>query len=145
MSQPIHSGTFFERALQGLGALLLPMLIVACGDLTLSPRQEVVSSANKALCEKLDVRAMIPFVTEASQPLLNLAGSFAELGKVLGENSADRMAVECQTGKGFGFEQEVKVSDARYVVRTKSKATGEITEYVVVLENGKWKIALTGK
>lgn len=145
MSQPIHSLIVLERPLRMLGALLSSALIVACGDLNLSPRQEVVRAANKALCEKLDIRAMIPFVTESSQPLLNLAGSFAELGKVLGENSADRMAVECQTGKGFDFAQEVKVSEARYVVRTKSRATGEITEYVVVLESGKWKIALTGK
>jgi len=104
-----------------------------------------VRDAQKAVCDKRDIMAMVPFVSEKSVPALKLMGSMAELGKVIGANPADRLAMECQTSKGLDFLEEVKVTDTRYIVRTKSKANGEVTEHVVVQESGQWKIQLAGK
>jgi hypothetical protein len=112
----------------------------------LSPRQQVVKDANKALCEARSLKGMLPYVTERSRAMLELASSMAELGSLFqGQNLADRIAVECATGSGPQFVDEVKVSETRYVVRTRPSSKGEVTETIVVLEGGRWKIALTGK
>ena len=41
--------------------------------------------------------------------------------------------------------EEVKVTETRYIVRTKSRGSTEVTEYIVVQEAGQWKIMLGGK
>jgi hypothetical protein len=120
-------------------------LLSACSELMQSPRQKVVRDAHAAVCEKRDIMAMGPFLTEKSQPALKLMGSMAELGKLFGANASDRLAIECQTGAGFEFLEEVKVTETRYVVRTRSRGSAEVTEYIVVQEAGQWKIMLGGK
>ena len=117
----------------------------ACSDVMLSARQQVVRDAHDAVCKRRDITAMAPFLTEGSQPVLKLMGSMAELGKVFGANPSDRLAVECQTGAGFEFLEEVQVNDARYIVRTQARGGADVTEYVVVQEAGRWKILLGGK
>ena len=124
---------------------LVSGLLSACSELTQSPRQKVVRDAHAAVCERRDIMAMAPYLTEKSQPALKLMGSMAELGKIFGANASDRLAVECQTGAGFEFLEEVKVTETRYIVRTKSRGSTEVTEYIVVQEAGQWKIMLGGK
>lgn len=124
---------------------LIACFLTGCSELLLSPRQQVVRDAQKAVCDKRDIMAMAPFVSEKSVPALKLMGSMAELGKAIGANPVDRLAVECQTSSGLEFLEEVRVTDTRYIVRTKSRANGEVTEHVVVQESGQWKIQLAGK
>lgn len=128
-----------------LVATLLSGLLSACSELIQTPRQKVVRDAHAAVCEKRDVMAMAPFLTEKSQPALKLMGSMAELGAIFGANASDRLAIECQTGAGFEFLEEVKVTETRYVVRTKSRGSSKVSEYIVVQEGGQWKIVLGGK
>jgi hypothetical protein len=119
--------------------------LVACDAVTLSPRQKVVKEATQAMCNARSLKGMLPFVTERSRPMIELASSMGELGSLLkGQNLADRIAVECAEG-GPEFVGEIKVSETRYIVRTKAAGKGDFTETVVVREGDAWKIAMDGK
>ena len=135
-----------RRTVVWLALALFVAVAGGCDSVTLSPRQQVVKDANKALCEARSLKGMLPYVTERSRAMLDLASSMAELGSMFqGQSLADRIAVECATASGPQFVDEVKVSETRYVVRTRASSKGEVTETIVVLEGGRWKIALTGK
>jgi hypothetical protein len=130
-----------------LPPLLLACVLVlsACDSVTLSPRQKVVKEAQRAMCDSRSLKGMLPYVSEKSRPMLELASSMAELGTLLsGQSLADRIAIEC-TGSGPDFVDEVRVTDVRYIVRTRTPGQKDLTETIVVLEGGVWKIALQGK
>ena len=120
-------------------------LLAACGQYALTPRQAVVRDAMKAVCDQRSFSAMGPYLTETSKPMIELITSMAELGKIMGENPADKIAIECQSGGGAEFFDEIRVTDSRYIVRLRNKGSHEITEYIVIQESGSWKIELTGK
>jgi hypothetical protein len=121
------------------------LAIVACDAVNLSPRQKVVKEATQAMCKARSLKGMLSFVTERSRPVVELASSVGELGSLLkGQNLADRIAIECAEG-GPAFIDEIKVSETRYIVRTKAAGKGEIAETVVVREGDAWKIAMDGK
>ena len=125
-----------------LVAGFLVLTFAGCGEILLSPRQQVVRDAHRAICEARNVKAMAPYVTERSRPMLELATSLAELGQAFsGGALADRIAVECQSAR-TEFLDEVQVSETRFIVRTRISGKAEITDTVVVQEGGQWRIAL---
>jgi hypothetical protein len=88
---------------------------------------------------------MRPYVSKNSISLLDLSSSLADLSQIfIGSALADRIAIECHSG-GQQFVDEVKVSDVRYIVRTKNPGSEILVETIVVLEDGAWKIALFGR
>lgn len=128
-----------------IGLVVVLCALVSCGGLFLSPRERVIFDAFTAVCKTKDLRSLAPYLTNTSRKTLALANPLLGLTGLFGSNVADQIAIECQTGDGLDFAEEVKVSDSRYIVRTRSKTSGEITEYVVLWERGTWKIALLGK
>ena len=117
----------------------------ACNGIVLSERQKVVKSSHEAVCKENDFKAMRPFVSKNSTSLLDLSTSLADLSQIfVGSALSDRIAIECHSGRQQ-FVDEVKVSDERYIVRTKNPGSEILIETIVILEDGAWKIALIGR
>ena len=122
--------------------LVVLILLIGCHELRLSARQKVIKESHDAVCQSLDIKAMLPFVSKSSQPLLELSSSLSNLSQIfLGNLIPDRIAVECQSSN-LHFVDEIKVTDQRYIVRTRKTDSSEFTETIMVLENGVWKISL---
>ena len=117
----------------------------ACDSIVLSERQRVVKTSHDAVCQASDYRAMRPFVSRNSVPLLDLSTSVSSMAQVVaGSALADYIATKCHEGTQT-FVDEVRVRDDRYIVRTKMTESGPLTETVVVREGGVWKISLLGR
>ena len=123
--------------------IISALMLAACGDLTLNERQKTVKASNDAMCKARDLQAMRPFVTASSQPLLDISKPVVAIAGLFGMNVADRIAIECQSTK-LQFIDEIQVSDHRYIVRTKHSDSVNVSETILVLEDGKWKISLLG-
>jgi|LauGreDrversion4_2_1035121.scaffolds.fasta_scaffold24488_4 hypothetical protein len=123
---------------------LLLGLLTGCNGMLLSERQKVVRASHDAVCNEKDFKAMRPFLSKSSLPILDLSTSIANIGQIfLGGALSDRIAVECHSA-GQSFVDEIKVTDERYIVRTKNSGSAEVVETVVILENGIWKISILG-
>lgn len=125
--------------------LVLLSFLVGCNGVLLTERQKVVKNSQEAVCKENDFKAMRPYVTKNSIPILELSSSLTNLSQILlGSALADRIAVECHSGEQR-FVDEIKVNDERYIVRTKNSDANSLVETVVILEDGIWKIALLGR
>jgi hypothetical protein len=124
--------------------LVFSVGLLGCDGVLLSERQKVVKASHEAVCKENDFKAMRPYVSKSSVPILELSSSLTSLTQVfMGSVQSDRIAVECHAGDSR-FVDEIKVSDERYIVRTKKPGSENLVETVVVLEDGVWKIALFG-
>jgi hypothetical protein len=120
-------------------------MLVACNGIFLSERQKVVKNSHEAVCQAGDFKAMRPYISKSSIPVLELSSSLTNLSQIfIGNALSDRIAVDCHSGEQK-FVDEIKVSDERYIVRTKNSNTNNIVETVVIREEGIWKIALMGR
>jgi hypothetical protein len=120
-------------------------LLVGCDGMFLSERQKVVKTSHEAVCKENDFKAMRPYLSKSSLPILELTSSLTNLSQIfIGSALSDRIAVECHSGEQK-FVDEIKVSDERYIVRTKNSKADSLVETVVILEDGVWKIALLGR
>lgn len=125
--------------------LVLLSFLVGCNGVLLTERQKVVKNSQEAVCKENDFKAMRPYVTKNSIPILELSSSLTNLSQILlGSALSDRIAVECHSGEQR-FVDEIKVNDERYIVRTKNSDANSLVETVVILEDGIWKIALLGR
>jgi hypothetical protein len=142
------SSNFFTlqlRALSVLALLALLSLLLGCYGLLLTERQKVVKTSHEALCKENDFKAIGPYLSKNSLPILELTSSLTNLSQIfIGSALSDRIAVECHSGEQK-FVDEIKVSDERYIVRTKNSKADSLVETVVILEDGVWKIALLGR
>lgn len=128
-----------------LAMVALTAAISGCNGLFLSDRQKVVKASHEAICKENDFKAMRPYVSKNSLPILELSTSLTSLTQIfMGNTLADRIAVECHVGDQH-FVDEIKVSDERFIIRTKNSGSENLVETVVVLEDGVWKIALLGR
>lgn len=133
------------RRLIQLICFLAVTTLVACNGISLSERQKVVKNSHDAVCQASDFRAMRPYISKSSIPVFELSSSLTNLSQIFtGHALSDRIAVECHSGEQK-FVDEIKVSDERYIVRTKNSNTNNIVETVVIREEGVWKIALMGR
>ena len=115
-----------------------------CDQLDTSPRKKVVKDAIKSVCNQSSIEAIDPYVTEASKPLVQLAATFSKLGDASGlVRVTDSIAIACADIQ-VKILDEVKVSDSRYIVRLKTGKENSVENFIIVLENGSWKIALIG-
>jgi len=120
-------------------------LLTGCNGMLLSERQKVVKASHDAVCNEKDFKAMRPYLSKNSLPILDLSTSIANIGQIfLGSAISDRIAVECHS-EGQNFVDEIKVTDQRYIVRTKNSGIEEVVETVVILEDGIWKISILGR
>ena len=120
------------------------LLLAGCDSFVMSPRAEVVKSMESAICRDRNMRAAEPYVTEASKPVLQLVVAAADLAQIFQKNAlADLVAAECHNWK-FRLIEEIKVDEGRYILRT-GEQESRMQEFVVVRENGEWKVALSGK
>ena len=120
-------------------------LLSGCNGMLLSERQKVVKASHDAVCNEKDFKAMRPYLSKNSLPILDLSTSIANISQIfLGSALSDRIAVECHSA-GQNFVDEIKVTDERYIVRTKNSGTAEVVETVVILEGGIWKISILGR
>ena len=125
--------------------LALLSLLLGCYGLLLTERQKVVKTSHEALCKENDFKAIRPYLSKSSLPILELTSSLTNLSQIfIGSALSDRIAVECHSGEQK-FVDEIKVSDERYIVRTKNSKGDSLIETVVILEDGVWKIALLGR
>jgi hypothetical protein len=116
-----------------------------CNGLLLSDRQKVVKASHEAVCNEKDFKAMRPYLSKNSLPILDISTSITNLSQLfLGNALSDRIAIECHSA-GQQFVDEIKVSDVRYIVRTKNSSVEGIVETVVIFESGNWKISLLGR
>lgn len=142
------SSNFFTaqiRTLSMLPLLALLSLLLGCHGLMLTERQKVVKTSHEAVCKENDFKAMRPYLSKNSIPILELTSSLTNLSQIfIGSALSDRIAVECHSGEQK-FVDEIKVSDERYIVRTKNSKADSLVETVVILEDGVWKIALLGR
>ena len=132
---------------QFLACLMISFLVVlsGCNGVLLSERQKVVKASHDAVCKEKDFKAMRPYLSKGSVQILDLSSSLANLSQIfIGNALSDRIAIECQTDKQQ-FVDEIKVNEERYIVRTKSAGSENMTETIVILEDGAWKIALLGR
>jgi len=130
-----------------LNSLAIGMLIglLGCDGLLLSARQKVVKTSHEAVCKENDFKAMRPYVSKSSTPLIDLSSSLASLSQLfVGQALSDRIAIECHSDE-LRFIDEIKVSDERYIVRTKNSGSESLTETILIFEDGAWKIALLGR
>jgi hypothetical protein len=119
--------------------------LLGCKGILLTERQKVVKQSQEAVCKENDFKAMRPYVTKNSIPILELSSSLTNLSQILlGSALSDRIAVECHSGEQR-FVDEIKVNDERYIVLTKNSDANSLVETVVILEDGVWKIALLGR
>ena len=123
---------------------LLPVLL-GCNGLFLSEQQQVIKASYEAVCKENDFKAMRPYVSKSSLPFLELSSSLTSLTQIfIGNALSDRIAVECHSGNQR-FVDEIKVSEERYIVRTKNPGSENLVETVVIREDGSWKITLMGR
>lgn len=133
------------RSFSVLTLLTLISLFYGCNGLLLTERQKVIKTSHEAVCKEKDFKAMRPYVSKSSILILELSSSLTNLSQVLlGSELSDRIAIECHSGEQK-FIDEIKVSDERYIVRTKNSNPNSLVETVVILEDGVWKIALLGR
>jgi hypothetical protein len=136
------------KGLKTISACLTLFCLVGlsgCNGIVLSERQKVVKASNEAVCKENDFKAMRPYVSKNSTSILDLSSSLADLSKIfVGSALSDRLAIECHSG-GPQFVDEVKVSDVRYIVRSKNPGSETLIETIVIREDGAWKIALIGR
>ena len=139
---------FLIAQIRGFSVLLMLVLLsflVGCNGVLLTERQKVVKHSQEAVCKENDFKAMRPYVTKNSIPILEISSSLTNLSQILlGSALSDRIAVECHSGEQR-FVDEIKVNDQRYIVRTKNSDANSLVETVVILEDGVWKIALLGR
>jgi hypothetical protein len=120
-------------------------LIVGCDGIFISERQKVVKTSHEAVCKENDFKAMRPYLSKSSLPILELTSSLTNLSQIfIGNTLSDRIAIECHSGKQK-FLDEIKVNNERFIVRTKNSNANNVVETVVILEDGVWKIALLGR
>jgi hypothetical protein len=118
--------------------------LVGCDQLDPSPRKKVVKDAIRSVCNQKNIEAIEPYVTESSKPLVQLAATFSKLGEAAGlVQVTDSIAIACADTEVKVLD-EVKVSDARYIVRARMGADNSVENFTVVLEQGNWRIALIG-
>lgn len=123
--------------------LATAIALAGCNGLLLSPRAEAAKNMEQAICEARSINAAAPHITSSSRPLLELMMAGVGLAQVLGKNvMADFIAKRCHQWS-FKLVEEIKVSEDRYIIRA-GEAKGDPREYVVVRENGDWKVALFG-
>ena len=133
------------KILNLLLAITMMLAVSGCSQWVMGDRQKVVSAAHEALCKENDFKAMRPFVSKNSLLVLDLTSAITNIGQVFfGSAMSDRIAIECHAGQQR-FVDEIKVSDQRFIVRTKNTGSEEIIETVMLLEDGVWKIALLGR
>jgi hypothetical protein len=139
---------FLIVQIRGFSVLLMFALLsflLGCNGILLTERQKVVKHSQEAVCKESDFKAMRPYVSKNSIPILELSSSLTNLSQIfLGSSLSDRIAIECHSGEQK-FVDEIKVNDERYIVRTKNSKTDNLVETVVILEDGVWKIALLGR
>ena len=141
----LNSHALRIRILRAWLMLALPAGLLGCNYLFLSERQKIVKASHEAVCKDNDFKAMRPFVSKSSVPILEFSSSLTSLTQILmGSALSDRIAVECHAGDQR-FVDEIKVNDERYIVRTKNPGSESLIETVVVFEDGAWKIALLGR
>jgi hypothetical protein len=132
---------------QFLACLMILFLVVlsGCNGILLSERQKVVKASHDAVCKDKDFKAMRPYLSKSSASILDFSSSLANLSQIfVGSALSDRIAIECHTDK-HQFVDEIKVNEERYIVRTKNAGSENMTETIVILEDGAWKIALLGR
>ena len=119
--------------------------LMGCYGLLLTERQKVVKTSHEAVCKDNDIKAMRPYLSKGSLPILELSSSLTNLGQIfIGSALSDRIAVECHSGEQK-IVDEIKINNERYIVRTKNSKAESLVETVVILEDGVWKIALLGR
>ncbi len=140
--------TVYRRGLENrLAWLMLTCLAVlsGCNGILLSDRQKVVKASHEAVCKENDFKAMRPYVSKNSTTIFDLSSSLASLSQIfVGQALSDRIAIECHSGE-LRFIDEIKVSDERYIVRTKNPGSESLTETTLIFEDGAWKISLLGR
>ena len=125
--------------------ILFLVVLSGCNGILLSERQKVVKASHDAVCKENDFKAMRPYLSKSSTPILDLSSSLANLSQIfVGSALSDRIAIECHTDK-LQFVDEIKVNEERYIVLTKNAGSENMTETIVILEGGAWKIALLGR
>lgn len=125
--------------------ILFLVVLSGCNGILLSERQKVVKASHDAVCKEKDFKAMRPYLSKSSTPILDLSSSLANLSQIfVGSALSDRIAIECHTDK-LQFVDEIKVNEERYIVLTKNAGSENMTETIVILEGGAWKIALLGR
>ena len=140
-----NSHSNFLRNFLNLLAVVLLVGLLGCNKFFLSERQKVVKASHEAVCNEKDFKGMRPYLSKSSIPLLELSSSLANLSQMfVGSALSDRIAIECHSGE-MRFVDEIKVSDERYIVRTKNPGSEALVETIVILEDGAWKIALLGR
>lgn len=128
---------------QGIGVLLIMLSVSGCGDLLISPQAAVVKEMEQAVCNKRDIKAATPFITESSLPVLQLVLSGVNVLQLIQRDAmADFVAKQCH-GWSFRLQDEIKVNDARYIIRT-GESRERTKDYIVIFEKGRWKVALFG-
>jgi len=139
---------FLIVQIRGFSVLLMFALLnflLGCKGILLTERQKVVKHSQEAVCKESDFKAMRPYVSKNSIPILELSSSLTNLSQILlGSALSDRIAVECHSGEQR-FVDEIKVNDERYIVLTKNSDANSLVETVVILEDVVWKIALLGR
>jgi hypothetical protein len=121
--------------------VLASLIISACGKST-SPQAQAFLNMRAAVCKGGGLAAAKPFVTEGSQAILDISNAFMPLAQAMGGNEmADALAKDCQNPPRI--INEVKVNNGRYLIQY-SDLTGQ-KEVAVVMENGSWKVQLSGK
>ena len=137
--------TISQKNISACLTLFCLVVLSGCNGIILSERQKVVNASHEAVCKENDFKAMRPYVSKNSISLLELSTSLADLSQIfVGSALSDRIAIECHTGSQQ-FIDEVKVSDERYIVRTKNPGSEILVETIVIREDGSWKIALIGR
>ena len=133
-----------QACVVGTWILCCSILVGGCDNIMLSPRAQAVRNMESAVCHYRSVKAAAPYVTEASKTLLGLAMAGVEFAQIFQGNAmADTIAKHCHNWS-FRFVDEIKVNEGRYIIHT-GERNGEMQEYVVLRENGEWKVAMSGK
>lgn len=141
----LQTETIRLKSISSCLTLFCLMGLSGCNGIILSERQKVIKASHDAVCKEKDFKAMRPFVSKSSTLILDLSTSLTDLSQIfVGSAVSDRIAIECHSGRQQ-FVDEVKVSDERYIVRTKNLGSEILIETVVIFEDGAWKIALIGR
>jgi hypothetical protein len=124
-----------------LSGLLIAALISACGKPT-SPQAKAFLDMRASICKGGSLAAAKPYVTESSKVFLDISDALMPMAQMMqGQAMNDALAKDCQ--KPPNITNEVKVNNQRYLIQYVD-LTGQ-KEIAVVLENGQWKVQLSGK
>lgn len=124
-----------------LSGLLIAVFISACG-MPVSPQAKAFLDMRASICKGVGLAAAKPYVTESSKVFLDITDAYMPLAqKILGQAMNDDLAKDCQNPPKI--INEVKVNNQRYLIQY-IDLTGQ-KEVAVVLENGQWKLQLSGK